>query len=205
MYSGISLAFFSGEVMLYFRNLFTQYAGVGEILSSYFSYYGGIKAIVKSPYFHISVFLLIPTIGIWSVPGWWDLPIGILPNLISFTLAGYALFMGFGDEKFRQLMASGKDGESPMLSISAAFTHFIIIQVLSVILAIMAKARPVRSLLGIIGTNFLDTEALSMMRTVIGTGFWMLSFLMFIYSICCIVATTLSVFRVTRWFNQRHS
>ena len=80
-----------------------------------FCSYGGLTAVIRSPYFHVSLFLLVPTIGIWSTPGWWDLPIGILPNIISFTLAGYALFMGFGDEKFRRLMAGGTVGDAPML------------------------------------------------------------------------------------------
>jgi hypothetical protein len=179
-----------------------EYGGVADILTCYLSYYGGLIAIARSPYFHVALILLLPTAGIWSVPGWWDLPIGILPNLISFTLAGYALFMGFGDEKFRRLMAGSKVEDAPMLVMSATFTHFIIIQVIAVILAIVAKARPVTALLGLFHITALDSGAPHIIRLTLGTGFWLLSFAVFLYSICCIVATTLSVFRVTRWFNQ---
>jgi hypothetical protein len=187
------------------RILPTEYNGVAEILSSYIEFYGGMTAVAKAPYLHSSLVLLIPTFGIWSVSGWWDLPIGILPNLISFTLARYALFMGFGDEKFRRLMAGGTDGEAPMLKISATFAHFIVVQVISVILAVVAKGRPVTSVLKIIGVQSLDAGLAHHVRTVLGLGFWMISFCIFLYSICCSVATTLSVFRVTRWFNQHHS
>jgi hypothetical protein len=178
------------------------YRGVASILGSYLTYYGGFRAIASSPYLHLALVLLVPTVGIWTFPGWWDLPITILPNLISFTLAGYALFMGFGDEKFRKLMAGEKDGVAPMLVISATFTHFIIIQVIAVTLAILAKARPISSLLKLLEVTSLDTGAAHVVRSTLGTGFWMISFSVFLYSICSIVATTLSVFRVTRWFNQ---
>jgi hypothetical protein len=187
------------------RKLPKEYTGIFDILASYLAFYGGVAAIIRSPYLHLSGVLLVPTIGIWSVPGWWDLPISILPNLISFTLAGYALFMGFGDEKFRQLMAGEKKGDAPMLEISATFTHFIIIQVIAVTFAILAKARPLSSILNVFGVHSLNTGAAHIIRTTVVTGFWMIAFCIFLYSMCCIVATTLSVFRVTRWFNQHHS
>lgn len=181
-----------------------EYLGVGHILGVYLAQYGGKRAIFRSPYFHLSIILLIPTIGIWSERGWWDLPIAILPSLISFTLAGYALFMGFGDEKFRRLMAGGEDQNAPMLAISATFTHFIVVQVLAVILALIAKARPVSSIARLLSIS-LDSKYFLLARHMLGLAFWMGSFLVFLYSLCCVIATTLSVFRVTRWFNQHQA
>ena len=75
---------------------------------------------------------------VWLSPGWWNLPITVLPNLVGFTLGGYAILVAFGDDKFRALLASKEHNQnnSPFVVMSATFMHFILTQVLSLVTAI---------------------------------------------------------------------
>ena len=61
---------------------------------------------------------------------WHELAIGIIPNILGFTLGGYAILLAFGNEKFMFLI-SGEFADkkpSPFLVLNGAFVHFIVIQ-----------------------------------------------------------------------------
>ena len=113
-----------------------------DIFLRYWEAYGGIWALIKSPYFIASIIITIFLYPHWSSPGWWEDSLSIMPNLLGFSLGGYAMWIAIGDDNFRKLISGAdEDGTpSPFMEINAAFVHFIILQILSIITSIVAKA-----------------------------------------------------------------
>lgn len=178
-----------------------MYKGVFEIFSRYWQAYGGLRAVVRSPYFHASMVLLALTQHTWSNPEWWDIVVGALPNLLGFSLAGFAIFIGFGDERFRSLLAKPEeDAQQPTIYVSlcATFVHFILVQILALIYAVVAKSwwfyaswmEPVRDLL-------------PYANQVAGA----LGYALFLYALASVLAATMHVFRIAAMYEsyQRHS
>jgi hypothetical protein len=72
---------------------------------------------------------------------WWDTPVAVLPSLIGFTLGGYAILLAFGDEEFKSVFAGAttKNKDSPYVIVSATFMHFIVVQVIALLIALAAE------------------------------------------------------------------
>jgi len=85
------------------------YNDVCNNIRLYFQAYGRWKEAFFSPYLHVAAVLAILTPGIWARQGWWDIPLGVLPNVIGFTLGGYAILITFGDERFKTLLTTPSD------------------------------------------------------------------------------------------------
>lgn len=175
-----------------------QYAGVTKILRRYWSAYGGWSALASSPYVHISIVLCALTAGFWSVKDWWTHALQVLPNLLGFTLGGFAVFLGFGDEKFRSLIAGSDPARgarySPYLSVSATFLHFVLLQVVALLWAAITGAlHEFRwDFLWSLGAWVWWVDLL--FRAV---GYWL-----FIYSLMSAAAAALAVFRFASMFDS---
>ena len=181
--------------------MFTQYKGVVSIFKVYWASYGGLGALLCSPYLHLAILLLALTFRSWSGWGcdasqctqWWEQTISVLPNLLGFTLGGFAIFIGFGDEKFRALLAEDDENSSvnAYVALCSTFVHFILIQVLALIVAIVAKSwwfytplvDPVRSWLPL----------LNGVGGAIGYG-------LFLYAITSVLAATMHIFRIAKMY-----
>lgn len=174
-----------------------MYKDVGDIFRRYWRAYGGAKALRRSPYLHLAALALVATYATWSVPDWWDQVISVLPNLLGFTLGGFAMFLGFGDEKFRALLAES-DEDSPdepslYISLCATFVHFILIQILALLCALLAKSwwfvfdwpDAVRLIL----------PYLNLLGGAIGYG-------LFLYAVTSVLAATMHVFRIATWYES---
>ena len=168
--------------------------GLRAILSVYWLAYGGWRAVFASPFFGLSVVLLLLTARYWYADTWWEQTLSVMPNLLGFTLGGFAVFLGFGDEKFKSLIA-GEDGgtpgeSSPYMEVCSAFLHFVLIQVLSLIAAVIAKA-----------TNFYPGDCLAWLVEVRWIGY-LLGYWFFLYGSCLAAAAAIAIFRVAFWFDQ---
>ncbi|WP_301278524.1 hypothetical protein [Dechloromonas sp.] len=101
-----------------------SYAGVGGIFARYWRAYGGSRALFSSPYLHVSILLAGAMYPFWLRESWWDTALSTLPNVLGFTLAGFTIWLGFGDEKFRALISRAKpDRESPFI-LKTAVTRY---------------------------------------------------------------------------------
>ena len=181
-----------------------MYKGVFGIYARYWSAYGGAKALFRSFYFHLTLFLILVTFNTWIKPtcgvetctAWWDQSLSVLPNLLGFTLGGFAIFIGFGDDKFlRRLSKSKKDTKTPTAYVAfcASFVHFILVQALALICAAVAKSwwfyagwmDPIRTWLP--WMNFIGGA--------IGYG-------LFLYSLSLVIAATFHVFRIATMYEK---
>ena len=171
-------------------------------MRGYWTVYGGTRALFSSPYAHAALVLLPFTYGIWARPNWWDVPLAVLPSLVSFTLAGYAMLMAFGNDRFKDFLRDRNGQEGPLLPMSATFAHFIFVQIFAIIAALVLKTRPLQTISELYPSMTEITFMKTRLRFYCGMVCWGAGFFMFLYSLTSVVAATLSVFRVTRWFNM---
>lgn len=184
--------------------MFKQYQGVAAIFRMYWTSYGGLRALAGSPYLHAAVVLLALTARAWTASDcsagacarWWDQSLAVLPNLLGFTLGGFAIFIGFGDEKFRALLADddGDGKANAYVALCSTFVHFILVQALALVAAIVAKAwwfytpwvEPIRPLL----------PWLNILGGALGYG-------LFLYALTSVLAATMHIFRIAHLY-ARH-
>jgi hypothetical protein len=183
-----------------------MYNSTIKIIRDYISAYGGIKSLLKSFYFLISLLIALVLYNSWSEPLWWETIFSIMPNLIGFTLGGYAIFLAFGDSDFQSLISGKGDlNNSPLMGVSSTFVHFIVIQIISLIFALIAKSfyHPAPDIVITIFSwskiNFYTVN--DYIRNV----FWFICYFLFIYAIILTFASTLAIFRISRWLDAYHS
>lgn len=175
--------------------------GLFAILKVYWRAYGGWLAVVCSPFFLLSLGLLLLTASFWTTGAWWDQVISVMPNLLGFTLGGFAVFLGFGDEKFKRLIAgedeSAPGAPSPYMEVCAAFLHFVLVQVVALLVAIVSNA----SILGALAVLFLPSELVEPCRWLWNLlGYWL-----YLYGLCLAAAAAVAIFRVAFWFDSFQS
>lgn len=183
--------------------LFSSYPDVWDIFKRYWNSYGGVRSFAKSPYFHISLLITSISFSIWTKSGWWDLPTSILPNLIGFSLGGYAVWLSFGNDKFRAwLCKSRKSNVTAFMQVNSAFVHFIIIQILALSYAIVAKSLPLFHAIYLLNGRH-DPSALNIWThkaIFISVRFgWFIGVLLFVYAVLSGLAATIAVFRFSYW------
>lgn len=161
------------------------YRGVRNLVGVYWSAYGGWKALVQSPYFHVACLLGVLSVFFadnQSPIFFYDLALSILPNLLGFTLGGFAILMAFGDSDFLSLLCGRRQGEvqefSPLVNHAANYMHFLVVQSVVLLFAVLTRATGVRTwavnLVGYIGLY---------------------------YAICLSLATVASIFRMVKRYD----
>jgi len=175
-----------------------MYKGVFSIYARYWNAYGGFSALVRSFYLHAALVITLICANIWINPGWWDQVTSILPNVLGFTLGGFAIFISFGDDKFRQLLAEPEttedDTPTAYVKLCSTFVHFIIIQIVALLVAIIAKAVhfPWES------APDLFKLALPWLNGVAG----LLGYALFVYALTSALAATMHVFRIASMYES---
>jgi hypothetical protein len=179
------------------------YSGTFQILGRYWRAYGGIRALVRSFYLFLTLLLLAATWHIWFKPQegrlWWDLSIAILPNLLGFTLGGFAIFIGFGDARFREALAKkdpDQNKETIYVRLCATFVHFILVQVAALIYAVVAKSLWFYSPLMDSVRYWLDFA--NLLSGALGFG-------LFLYSLTLVLAATMHVFRIASMYQVQRN
>lgn len=177
--------------------MFKQWQGFIHTIQRYWKNYGGIKAILTSPYFHISIILTILTLPFWWIEKWWDNSLSIIPNILGFTLGGFAIFLGYGNDKFRSLMAcEDEKGYSPYMEVVSSFLHFVIIQICSIIISLIAKSLDmIPNLIKIINKDCICYIIISKLTAALG-------YTVFLYSILLAFATSFALYRLASIYSQ---
>lgn len=167
-----------------------------SITKRYWGAYGGWAAVLRSRYFHMALAITPFCWGSWSEPLWWDTVIGVLPNLLGFTLGGFAIFVGFGDERFKaSLAAPERDPEKPTVyrELCATFVHFIFVQVIALVLALVSKGMSFNAPLPV---------RIAAMLPLINTIWGAVCYAVFLYAITSVIAIGLHVFRIATMYEM---
>lgn len=163
--------------------------------------YGGWRALLKSRYLHISALITIILYPTWSHVGWWDDVLSLMPNLLGFSLGGFAMWIAIGDDKFRALISGAKGNKtSPYMEVNAAFVHFIFLQILSILIGLIAK-----SYSSIVVREMESIKSSDFIYIVIIKGVSGLGYLIFIYAVLSALAAVFAIFRVSKWYDQYSS
>lgn len=182
-----------------------QYKGVHRGLSMYWQTYGGLSAALKSPFLHVAVVLTLVCSPIWWQGAWWERSLSIIPSILGFSIAGFTLLLGVGDETFRLHLAARRLGEktSTLSNSSAGFFHFIFVQVVAITLALVASSRPLTAVLAASGLSFeMLPQYLRFFMTVMSKAMRGIGFLALAYTLTTAVAATLKVFRLALIFSD---
>jgi hypothetical protein len=175
-----------------------SYSGAWAVIRRYWHAYGGWKSLLLSPYFHVSVLLTIISFPRWYRGGGWDEAIAILPNLLGFSLAGFAVFLAMGSEQFRTLISgtdeNAENGPSPLMLVVSAFCHFSFVQLCALLYAIVTRAL---AQLPSVSSGWLATGNKALCIISWFVGYWA-----FIYAICSGAAALFATFRVATWFDS---
>ncbi|MFA7455791.1 MAG: hypothetical protein WCZ10_15150 [Desulfobulbaceae bacterium] len=155
-----------------------------QALRIYWDAYGGVSALRTSAYLWFSVALALFCL-FFKAPdfSWSDAALSIVPDLLGFSLGGYAIMVGFGDTEFLEALR-GKEEEgkpSPYMKLNATFLHFIIVQAITLVFALIAKALDIAS---------WDVVAF-------------LGLLLLIYTTMTIVAAAFTVLAIANLYDQK--
>lgn len=170
-----------------------------NILVRYWIAYGGLSAVFKSIYFWVAITLTILLYPQWIKEGWWVDVLSIMPSVLGFSLGGFAMWVAIGDEKFKSLISGDNDdgSPSPFMEVNATFVHFILLQLTSIVLSIIAKAYsfsvPTTHWIYYVFGEYIDD---------ITTCYYFFSYLIFVYALMTAFAAVLALFRVSSWYDK---
>jgi len=149
----------------------------------YWAAYGGVRGLVRSRYFWIAILGTGVTYGCWTSNDWWELPLQVIPNLLGFSIGGLAILIGVIQPETVALLAGREDKPSPISQFTATFTHFVLVQGMSLFLAFACKA----------------VHANNWPPIVIGFPIhylaYAVSFFMFTYALTLTFATAIQIYR----------
>ncbi len=146
----------------------------------YYKSYGGFKALLKSPYIWYALIVSLVILITQGYNTWYEDALSILPDIVGFSIGAYAILLSINNQTFIKLLAS-KEGDkiTPYMTISSAFCHFIFIQTITILTAILFKYAKVES-------AFLNAIGL----------------FLFIYSLMLILATIFSILFLSNWLEK---
>ncbi|WP_058968061.1 hypothetical protein [Type-D symbiont of Plautia stali] len=180
----------------------TQKKESNSALARYWKIYGGTYAVIRSRYFWCAIFMTVVLYPSWAHQGWWNDILSLMPNLLGFSLGGFAMWIAIGDEGFKKVITGDEETEngvveySPYMSVNATFVHFILLQLMTIITALVTKAYS-----GILVKNAFMYYYLGISYKYILLGFSFIAYFLFVYSVFSALAAVLAIFRVSSWYN----
>lgn len=157
----------------------------------YFVEYGGWNSVFASKYFYAAA--AVSGLGFWyfQQPKWWDLVTSVVPGLVGFAIAGVAIFVSLGSDALRSIIAGKEPGSkdsSPFIAFMAMFTHFIMVQLIALVLALVAKF--------FYETTAPPSAALVEVGVTLRPLFWWLGGLFFCYAVMLCLSLATEIFRL---------
>jgi hypothetical protein len=138
----------------------------------------------------------------WISGDWVANTIDIMPNVLGFSLGTYAIIFTIATGALRKAMletSSGAGGISNLESLNATFVHFIVVQALALIWALLFSASALRDLAA--WSTFLG----SWVQAVYGACYYVGSFtgtLLLYYSLTLIWAAAIGIYRLALLPNE---
>lgn len=117
-----------------------MWANQARAIRHYWTIYGGVKALVLSPYLHIAATLTVVTTyfkaGNKSAS---DLAVSVLPNLLGFTVGALAIVLAFSSASVFRTLAERGNPHSFFMKLTSSLIHFILVQVIALVTSIIAS------------------------------------------------------------------
>jgi len=116
-----------------------QFTSLAESLNSYFRAYGGWKAVRTSPMTWLSVIITALNYHRWISSEWIDLTYSLVPSLLGFSLGTYSILFSIVTARMRRTMSElkGDTGDSYLAIVNSTFFHFIFVQILAMMWAMV--------------------------------------------------------------------
>ena len=181
-----------------------------NIIKMYWSAYGGFRAFWASYYFLIPLIITIFCSSHWLNNKLWIAdPLTILPSLLGFTLAGYAMWLSVGNEKLKILLSSKfdkekKNGYSLFMQINASFIHFVIFQLITLIFVYFLKYNDAPYFINKIEEFYILYDITYAVLNFLGNLLNAIGFFLFVYSIFTMLATVFGIFRISFWIDSHN-
>ena len=163
-------------------------------LKSLYQHYGSPLSWIASSYLWISIVIaalcwrrLDTKHATAFSEDWTEIVLSVSPALAGFSIATFALIFAILDQKKLRALAQEIDGKSssPLLIIGSSLFHAFLMQVSSIVFAIVYSSRPI--------PNFgASDQALRIVNSL----FSAFGFVIFVYGIMLVVASILTIFRV---------
>lgn len=160
---------------------------------------------IRSPYLHASFVIAILSSSVLSDFKWTDVVLQVMPNLVGFSLAGYSVLLGFGSEKFKQILSVSvsDEGHSAFIEFNAAFVSFISFQIIALAMAILAKTTPFVFIGMKTGIHIGNWAPLLLpWFGPITKISWFVCWWVFLYALSLALAATLSIFRLAGLYDR---
>ena len=116
----------------------------------------------------------------WWKGGWPEITLSVVPNLLGFTLGAMAIVLAFPSSRLFSVVHENGREDSFYIELAARFVHFIFVQVIALLVALIGKAYEVK-LLSFLGAFFL------------------------VYAVVCAGMTALSLFGIAQINNHPNS
>lgn len=163
--------------------------------------YGGIWAILSSYYFWIAFLCALVSYKSAINKSWIELNIGIMPSLTGFTIASFAIvFAILGPDLVKTLLSRSGKGSSPITVVAASLGHAIMIQVFSIIVALLSRTADLGELLYIFDKILkcfgIEFDLLRFFTNFVALPFSFLGLILMYYGVFLVLAAILSIFRM---------
>lgn len=162
-----------------------------SLLKKYWISYGGFKALIASPFIWLALAITFFSQRFWLVNSWIDTPIAMLPTLLGFNIASYSVWLAFGNAKLNRILSKQKESRvsSIFMEVNASFIHFILTQILCLILVVLLKTMDLSSYFYLLNISCINIFVVFFeYLTKFLNGF---VFFLFIYSLGCMFAAIL--------------
>lgn len=148
-----------------------------EEIDAYWQAYGRWKAVSRSFWLWLSFLFTIILHPVWKNEDWTSIATGAIPNLLGFSIGAMAIALAFPSSTVFKFLAERGRPDSYYIEVSARFLHFIVVQIVSFVSALLCKSYPC------IAFDFF--------------GFWM-----FVYALFTGLATGFSLFGIAQIYNR---
>lgn len=141
-------------------------------------------------------------------PLWWEnglspLVIEILPCVLGFSITSFTMLLAIGDERFRRWLAirPAKDQHARIFGTSVAFFHFILMQLVAIVLAVISSAKIGTFLLGL-PLNYGRYHLITVFLDVASKCLRGFSAIVAIYALVLALAAILHLLRLTQLYTS---
>ena len=177
--------------------MFSQFGPLFSRLARYFHAYGGIGAVLFSPFFIIAVIVTAASYNKWRADDWIGTAQSLLPNLLGFSLGTYSILFSLLTNRIRRALKTRKNerGVSRLEEVNATFFHFIFVQVVALTWSFLYSGMAITDLVEWLPSVFPDVDADRIMAILRFMGS-SIGYTLLVYSFLLILGAALAVYRL---------